>query len=127
MRDAGRSLILAASLALASFTPRQRLPRATRAAAGLVSPTATFPFAFEDGRVYIPVQLAHDTTQRWFIFDTGAPEAIIVDAGTAARLNLAPKDAAAFTGAGSREMHTGRAARSRCRSVGSRCRHPSSP
>jgi PDZ domain-containing protein len=110
MRDASRSLILAASLALASFAPRQRLPRATRAAAGPVSPTATFPFAFEDGRVYIPVQLAHDTTQQWFILDTGAPEAIIVDAGTAARLNLAPKDAAAFTGAGSREMHTGRAA-----------------
>jgi hypothetical protein len=64
---------------------------------------------YDDGRVFIPVRLAHDTTQQWFILDTGVPEGIIVDVGTAARLDLAVKDAGTVTGAGSHAMHTGRA------------------
>jgi hypothetical protein len=59
--------------------------------------------------VFIPVRLAHDTAPQWFILDTGVPEGIVVDAGTAARLNLGVKDAGTVTGAGLHEMHTGHA------------------
>jgi hypothetical protein len=109
MRDAGRSLTLAASLALVAFAPRQRTPRPAPPPAAAPSPTATFPFVYDDGRVFIPVRLAHDTTQQWFILDTGVPEGIIVDGGTAARFHLTAADAGTVTGAGSHEMHTGRA------------------
>jgi hypothetical protein len=61
MSDAGRSLILAASLALVAFTPRYRTPRPAASPATPPSATATFPFVYDDGRVFIPVRLAHDT------------------------------------------------------------------
>jgi hypothetical protein len=101
MRDPALSLIIAGSLALAAFAPRP----------GTVAPappTATIPFVFDDGRVFIPVRLAHDST-RWFILDTGVPETT-VDAGLAARLGLTATDAGTVTGAGSHVMHEGRAA-----------------
>ena len=56
MRDATLSLIVAGSLALAAGAPRP----------GTVAPappTATIPFVFDDGRVFIPVRLAHDSTR----------------------------------------------------------------
>jgi hypothetical protein len=101
MRDPALSLIAAGFLAAAAFAPRhiERSP---------APPTATIPFVFDDGRVFIPVRVAHDST-RWFILDTGVPETT-VDANLAARLGLPATDAGSVTGAGSHEMHQGRAA-----------------
>lgn len=101
MRDPAWSLIVAGSVALTAFAPHHRTP-------GSAPPTATIPFVFDDGRVFIPVRLAHDST-RWFILDTGVPETT-VDAGLAARMGLTAADAGTVTGAGSHEMHEGRAA-----------------
>ena len=101
MRDPAWSLIVAGSVALAAFAPHHGTP-------GSAPPTATIPFVFDDGRVFIPVRLAHDST-RWFILDTGVPETT-VDAGLAARLGLTATDAGTVTGAGSHAMHAGRAA-----------------
>jgi PDZ domain len=97
MRDASQSLILAASLAVGLVR------------GGLPSPTATFPFVYDDGRVFVPVRLGHDTTQQWFILDTGVPETT-VDVGTAARFGLTTTDGGMVSGAGAHEMRTGRAA-----------------
>ena len=97
MRDASQSLILGASLAFALV--RGAPP----------SPTATIPFVYDDGRVFVPVRLGHDTTQRWFILDTGAPETT-VDVGTAARFGLATTDGGMVSGAGAHQMRSGRAA-----------------
>ena len=114
MSDASRSLILGASLAFAAIAPLHRSAHSAQASVApvrgaLPSPTATFPFVYDDGRVFVPVRLGHDTTQQWFILDTGAPETT-VDVGTAARFGLATTDGGMVSGAGAHEMRSGRAA-----------------
>jgi hypothetical protein len=71
-------------------------------------PTASFPFVYDDGRLFVPVRLSGDTT-RWFIFDTGVGSTI-VDAALAAQLGLTTTDAGTVTGAGAHRMRIGRTA-----------------
>jgi hypothetical protein len=113
MSDASRPLILGATLAVAAIAPLHRSVHAAQARVAPVSGarpslTATFPFVYDDGRVFVPVRLGHDTTQQWFILDTGAPETT-VDVGTAGRFGLVTTDGGMVSGAGAHEMRSGRA------------------
>jgi hypothetical protein len=67
----------------------------------------SFPFEFEDARLFVPVQLS-DSTARWLILDTGA-SAIILDANVAAALRLRVTPAGSTTGAGINSLRIGRA------------------
>lgn len=93
---------------LVAFRCAPQSAPASRIANRAPAPTVSFPFVYEDGRVFIPVQLAADTT-RWFILDTGDP-VTTVDVALATRLGLATADAGMVGGAGAGQMHTGRTA-----------------
>jgi hypothetical protein len=67
----------------------------------------SFPFEFEDNRLFVPVHLADDST-RWFILDTGASPTIL-DANVAAALGLTVTPAGSTTGAGTHSLRVGRA------------------
>ncbi|MFL5563344.1 MAG: aspartyl protease family protein [Gemmatimonadaceae bacterium] len=70
-------------------------------------PQQTFPFEFEDARLFVPVKLA-DSATRWMILDTGASPTIL-DANVAAALGLTVTPAGSTTGAGTNSLRVGRA------------------
>ena len=65
----------------------------------------SFPFDFEDNRLFVPVHLA-DTTTRWLILDTGA-SAIVLDGNVASALRLTVTPAGSTTGAGTNSLRVG--------------------
>ena len=67
----------------------------------------SFPFEFEDARLFVPVQLS-DSSTRWLILDTGASPTIL-DANVAAALHLVVTPAGSTTGAGTNSLRVGRA------------------
>ena len=67
----------------------------------------TFPFEFEDARLFVPVTLA-DLATHWLIIDTGASPTIL-DANLAEALRLRVTLAGSTTGAGTNSLRIGRA------------------
>ena len=67
----------------------------------------SFPFVYDDARLFVPVTLS-DSATRWMIFDTGASPTVL-DANVAQELRLAVTPMGSTSGAGTHSLRVGRA------------------